>query len=241
MITAPDTQAHTAMSIDPQLRLLQFADGLFPAGGYAQSFGLETYVHYGRIRGRAGLEEFLRGYLECAAGPCDAVVVVAAGRRARGEDLERVRVLDAELDAMRPVAELREASRQMGRQTLRVASALIDSSLLAAFAEQVEVGLAYGHHPVVFGLIGGVLGWPAAAAARAYLQASATTIVQAALRLMAMGQFDGQRTLWAMGETISRLAIEAAEKDESDLWSFTPSLEIASMEHARLDARLFRS
>ena len=32
------------------LALMQFADGLFPAGGFAHSFGLETYVQDGRVR-----------------------------------------------------------------------------------------------------------------------------------------------------------------------------------------------
>src|SRR2546422_3236643 len=60
------------------LALLQLADGLFPAGGFAHSFGLETYVQEGRVGDAAGLEAFVVAHLEGGAGPCDA----GAGGRA---------------------------------------------------------------------------------------------------------------------------------------------------------------
>ncbi len=66
------------MSIDRLPGLLQFSDGLFPAGGYAHSFGLESYVQAGMIRDLPGVEAFLHAYLEGSAGPCDAVAVVSA-------------------------------------------------------------------------------------------------------------------------------------------------------------------
>jgi hypothetical protein len=51
------------------LALLQLGDGLFPAGGFAHSFGLETYAQEGRVRDRVGLEAFVTAHLEGAAGP----------------------------------------------------------------------------------------------------------------------------------------------------------------------------
>src|SRR5207245_9075505 len=50
----------TAMIADSAfLALLQLADGLFPAGGFAHSFGLETYGPEGRVGDAAGREPFL--------------------------------------------------------------------------------------------------------------------------------------------------------------------------------------
>jgi urease accessory protein len=45
------------------LAVLQFADGLFPAGGFAHSLGLETYAQDGAVRDRAGLEAFVAARL----------------------------------------------------------------------------------------------------------------------------------------------------------------------------------
>ena len=42
------------------LTLLQFADGLFPAGGFAHSLGLETYVQDAERDGDSELAEFFR-------------------------------------------------------------------------------------------------------------------------------------------------------------------------------------
>jgi len=229
------------MSTDLPLSLLQFADGLFPGGGYAHSFGLEDYVQAGEIRDMAGVEAFVHAHLEGTAGPCDAVAVVAALALGERGDLDGCLSLDETLDAMRPIAEFREASRQMGRQTLRVAATLTDHPLLRAVSELVEAGRTPGHHPLAFGLAGSALGWPSEAAARAYLYSTTTLLVGAALRLLPLGQLDGQRILWAAGPLIERLSRATEGKGPADLWSFAPGLEIAGMRHARLDGRLFRS
>lgn len=223
------------------LSLLQFADGLFPAGGYAHSFGLEYYVQSGQVRAAAGVEAFVRAQLEGSAGPCDAVAVARSLALGEAEDLDGLLALDETLDALKGVAEFREASRQMGRQTLRVAASLTGHPLLVSFRDALEAGRTPGHHPVAFGLAGSALAWSAEAAARAYLYSTTALLVGAALRLLPLGQLDGQRILWAAGPLIVRLSREAAGNGPAELWSFAPGLEIAGMRHARLDARLFRS
>jgi urease accessory protein len=79
------------------------------------------------------------------------------------------------------------------------------------------------------------------AAAAAYLHTTAVLIVNAALRLLPLGQVEGQRVLAAARPCLSRLAAGAGAAGIDDLWSFTPGLEIAGLRHAGLEARLFRS
>ena len=181
------------------LALLQFADGLFPSGGFAHSFGLETYAQDGVVRDRTGLE------------------------------------------AMKAVPEARAASRQMGRQTLRVAAALGDDAFLAELARTVDDGLTPGHHAAVVGAALGRAGAGPEAVAAAYLHSTAALLVGAGLLLIALGQLDGQRVLAALRPRIARLASAAATATAADMWSFNPGLELAGIRHATLDARLFRS
>jgi len=228
-------EAHTLLS------LLQFSDGLFPAGGFAHSFGLESFVQSGGVRDAEGLRAFIENYLEGAAGPCDAVAVVAAMKSARSEDIDACFELDRTLDAMKPVAEFRAASRQMGRQSLRIAVNLFSCPLLGALFESAEAEHTPAHHALVFGLIGRRLNWPLEAAATAYLYSTTSMLVGAALRLLPLGQLEGQRVLWRTAPAIQRLAREAIDKDAGDLWSFIPAIEIAGMKHAASEARLFRS
>jgi urease accessory protein len=223
------------------LAVLQFADGLFPAGGFAHSFGLETYVQEGSVCDRAGLEAFVVAHLEGSAGPADAVAVASAVRLAATGDLAAWVGLDEQLEAMKVVPETRAASRQMGRQTLRVAAALGADAFLGEAARLVNEALTPGHHAAVFGGALGRAGAEPAAAAAAYLHSTVALLVGAGLRLIALGQVDGQRVLSAMRPRIARLAGVAATTNSRDMWSFNPGLELAGLRHATLESRLFRS
>jgi urease accessory protein len=229
------------MTTERLLALLQLADGLFPAGGFAHSFGLETYVQDGRVRDRADLEAFLIASLEGAVGPGDAAAAAIAARAASAGDRAACREADARLEAMKSVPEFRAASRQMGRQTLRAAVATSGDPLVADFAEAVETGRTPGHHAVAFGLTLGRQGLAPEAVAAAYLHAAAVVLIGAALRLLPLGQLEGQRALAVLRPRLARLAAGAAAAGLDDLWSWAPGLELAGLRHATLEARLFRS
>jgi len=230
------------------LAVLQFADGLFPSGGFAHSFGLETYAQAGAVRDAASLQEFVSVHLEGGAGPADAVAAALAARAGVAADRDNCIELDRRLDAMKTVPEFRAASRQMGRQTARAAAALgrVGATLggdpfVESLAMAIDDELTPGHHGVVFGAVTGRAGASPEMAAAAFLQSTAVLLVGAGLRLLPIGQIEGQRVLAAMREPIARLARQAAGAAIDDLWSFTPGLEIAGLRHADLEGRLFRS
>lgn len=225
---------------EPLLAVLQFADGLFPSGGFAHSLGLETYTQTGAVRDAAGVAAFVRAQLEGSAGPADAVAAACAGRSARAGDLAGCVDVDRRLDAMKWVPEFRAASLQMGRQTARVAEATGDA-FMGAMARAIDDAGTPGHHAVVFGAALGRHHAEPETVAAAYLHSTAALLVNAALRLVAVGQLEGQRLLASLRPLIARLAHEAAVAEPDGMWSFTPALEIAGVRHAELDARMFRS
>lgn len=229
------------MTIETLLSLLQFSDGLFPAGNYAHSFGLETYIDDERVTKADSVGEILRAHLEGSAGPCDAVFAVNALRATAAEDLDQCIELDATMDAIKNSAEPREASRQLGRQTLRIANTLFDHAVVTGYAWTVEGGVTPGHHAVVFGMIGGACGWSPRATAAAFLYASAAAMVGAATRLVPLGQTQAQRLISDASTMIARLAEAATIRTIEETFTFAPALEIASMRHAQLEARLFKS
>jgi urease accessory protein len=229
------------MSTERLISLLQFADGLFPAGAYAHSFGLETCVQAGSVHDAATVESFLRAHLEGSVAPLDAAAAVSTLRAAQARDWDACLALDATLDAVKAASEVREASRQMGRQTLRIATRLSGDAMLAEFSAAVQRDETFGHHPVVFGLAGGAMEWSATEVATAYLYSSCSALVGAAMRLIPLGQLAGQQILWNVRPLVARLADEIQVRAPEEFWSFAPAIEIAAMQHVTLSARLFRS
>jgi urease accessory protein len=229
------------MTPEATVALLQFADGLFPAGAYAHSFGLETYVARGGVADADSVERWLRAHLQGSAGPMDAVAAVNALRAASANDLDRCLEIDAVVDAMKPASELRDASRQMGRQTARVAAALIEHPIVREFARLAAAGITPCHHSVMFGIVGAAQEWPPYETAAAYLYSSTAAIVGAALRLIPLGQIKGQLIIRNLAPLLSTLANDATSRGVAEMAGFAPGLEIASMRHAAMDARLFRS
>ena len=236
------------MNSESFLSLLQFCDGLFPSGSYAHSFGLETYAADGGIRDAKGVERFLLAYLQGSVAPTDATAALASRKAALSEGtaaVERCVMIDRCLDALKAVSELRDASRQMGRQVLRVASSLGERfalrGLTADLFRRVENAETPGHHAMAFGVVSAALGWQETEMTHAYLYSTCAGLAAAALRLLSLGQLAGQRILWSLAPCIGELAEEIQGKDIADMWSFAPALEIAAMRHATLDARLFRS
>ncbi len=230
-----------AMTPETFLGLLQFADGLFPAGAFAHSMGLEAHARADALGSAEEVKALVEGQLECAIGPADTVAMLSTLKAARRGELAAVFELDQVLDAMKPVAELRNASRQMGRQTARIAAALTEDVRLTEFYRRSQSEHTPGHHAVAFGLTGGAMGWDERAASCAYLYGAGVLMVSAAVKLLPLGQLAGQRILWSLHPLIARLTREAEGKSVDDMWSFVPALEIAAMRHGGMDARLFRS
>jgi urease accessory protein len=229
------------MTPESLLALLQFSDGLFPAGAYAHSFGLETYVQAETVSNAVEAECIVRAQLQGSSGHADAVAVAIASRAAEADDLPGCLKLDTTLEAMKSAGELREASSQLGRQTLRIARTLIDTQLVSEFAVLAEANRTPCHHAVVFGIVAGTFGWSPFEAAAAYLYSSSAAMVGAAVRLVPLGQSQGQIIIRKMAGLIASLADDATKLGVAEMSSFAPALEIAAMRHARLEARLFRS
>jgi urease accessory protein len=226
---------------DALLSLLQFSDGLFPTGAFAHSFGLETYVQTGDVCDAGSAEKFIRAHLIGAVAPSDAVAAVNALRAARESDLAACIRIDEILDAMKPAAQARQASRQLGRQMLRVAAAILDDPFTAEFWRVANENRTPCHHALIFGIVGAGRNWDIGDAARAYLYASASTLTAAAVRLIPLGQLQGQTIIHNLIPIMDSLATQAVQMDICRMTTFAPGLEIAAMRHARLEARLFRS
>lgn len=221
------------MSANPLLWLLQANDTAYPSGSYAHSFGLEELVECGVVKSADDLENFLERQVLPALFTFEIPFFARAHAAVVAGELETLLEIDAELDAWRIPAELRDASRRIGSQRLELLARLDPTPLVLRYQEISP----RSHHLVVTALE--LASLPVGQAARAFAFQAIVALTAASMKLMRIGQTACQqiarRSLVKLGE---RLDVSLSQP--VDGW-FNPLLEIASLRHARAHARLFIS
>jgi urease accessory protein len=219
---------------------LRFIDSFFPSGGYAYSSGLEAAVQGGAVKNSEELSCFVLESLTGGIGEREAVAAGLAHDAIVAGVLEVALKADRELEAMKLGRESRVASRQMGRQVIRLAAEQSDRHpLIEDYWAAIEADQTPGHVAVAMGLTLAAAGWSKADSIAAFLYQVATGYVAAAMKLLPVGQREGQRLLDSWLEVIERVSRQAAEQREMRSWS--PVQDIYAMRHSRLESRLFRS
>jgi len=195
------------------------------------------------VRDRAGLEAFVTAHLEGAAGPGDAVRrrrghAAGGGRRPSPPGARWTRGLDA----MKTVPEFRAASRQMGRQTARVAATLGDDAVLAGVVRAIDDGLAPATRR---GLRRRrrALRRRCRAGRRRPISTRRPRCSSAAPACGCLPWASSTASAcWRpCGRSSRGSPRRRRARTAEDMWTFTPALELAGLRHARLDMRLFRS
>jgi urease accessory protein len=219
---------------------LRFVDSLFPSGGFAYSSGPEAAVHDGAVRDSSGFARYVEDLLVHGISRREAVAVAVAHESELAGKLDAALKVDRELDALKIGRDSRLASRQMGRQVLKVAAnQLHGHRLLRDYRTAVEEGRTPGHVPVSIGLTLAACGWSRQDTVAAYLYQTAQGFVSAAMKLLPVGQQEGQELLSRWGPLITDLS--RSTKPQEGLASWSPVQDIYAMRHARLESRLFRS
>jgi urease accessory protein len=207
----------------------------YPIGAFSYSSGIEWAVEAGDIRDAASLQDWLAVMLGEGNGFCDAVFFVHAHHAAAHES--------AALGAIAELAAAFASSKERHLETTAQGRAFLDATraawpcaaiegltALPAVALPVAVGAACAGHAVRLE--------PALAA---YLHAQAATLISAGVRLVPLGQTDGQRVLAALEPVVAATAARALVTPLDTVGSAAFRADIASMRHETQYTRLFRS
>jgi urease accessory protein len=234
------TTSAASVDADPAslYRLMTWLSPQFPVGSYTYSHGIEQAVHAGLIRNAVTALAWIEDIVAHGAGRSDAIVLHHAHTAARHENWDRLTSIAELASVLQPSSELALESHSQGRAFLDTIRKAWECPALADLCKIWPGPYAY---PVVVGVSAAGHGIPAAPATQAYLHAFAGNLVSACLRLVPLGQSDGQRLIAALEPLVGQAADQAGCVSLEDLGSAVAMSDICAMRHETQYTRLFRS
>jgi urease accessory protein len=210
----------------------------YPVGAFSYSGGLEWAIEAGDIRDADSLTSWLAAMIRCGSVSCDAAIFCHAQRAAACGD-DRALAAAAELAAALAGSKERflETTAQ-GEAFLRITRAAWATPALDRLTAAWDGPLAY---PVAVAAACAGHGIALMPALSAFLHSVASNLVSAGVRLIPLGQTDGQRVLAGLEAAIAQTAERALATALDDIGSATLRADIAGMRHETQYTRLFRS
>jgi urease accessory protein len=214
-------------------RLLQLASPTLPVGAYSYSQGLEAAVEAGIVRDAESARRWIEDVLNFSVARMEAPLFVRLYRAWHAHDDAAAARWNALLLASRESAELRAESVQMGYSLVRLLGELGESGGPGAWDE--------ASFPAAFAYAAARWRIEQQAALVAYLWTWAENQVMAAVKVVPLGQTEGQKMLLVLGGRLPEVAARAAALDDGGLANLAPGLALLSACHETQYSRLFRS
>lgn len=219
-------------------RLMAWLSPAFPVGAFSYSSGIEWAVEANDIHDAETLKSWLSVMTTEGGGYCDAILFAHAHRAVAENDDK----------TLRDVAELAAAfapSRERHLETTAQGNAFVEATRAAWACDAIETLKSIWDGPVAYPVAVAVASAghnialePALAA---YLQAVAANWVSAGVRLIPLGQSDGQRVLAGLESAVTATVQRALGAKLDDLGSSAFRADLASARHETQYTRLFRS
>jgi len=205
------------------LNVMQWLSPAFPIGGFAYSHGLEWAINKGHVGNREELQKWISDLLEYGSLKNDAILIKLV---LQGSDPREINELAM---ALCPASErLSETQLQGGafcKIMREVWSLEIDELTLP-----IALALAAKNESIDQNLV-----------VPAYLHSFCSNLISVAMRLIPIGQTDGQKTLRELSPLISDSVRAVAKSDKDDLGSACFLSDVSAMQHEYLQPRVFKT
>lgn len=223
------------------LSLLQLSDPVLPIGGFAHSYGLETYVQKGIVNNKASTKEFIVQMLSQNIHYTDAAFVSLAYDASLQNAMEEIIRLDEESKAVKLPKELRQASQKLGNRLLKIFSAVSESNFIGQLQKAVQDEIMAGNYSIIFGAFAAVFQIEKRQALTGFYYNAAAGMVTNSVKLIPLGQQDGQEILFSLQPLIKMLVEKSLQPDKDLIGLCCPGFDIRCMQHERLYSRLYMS
>ena len=218
-------------------RLMAWLSPSYPVGAFSYSSGIEWAVEAGDIKDADTLRRWLAVVIGEGGGFCDAVFFAHAHRSLAETDDRALRAVAETAAAFAPSKERHLETTAQGAafiEATRVAWACPALDRLAAWTGP----LAY---PIAVGVVAAGHGITLEPSLHAFLHAVTANLISAGVRLVPLGQSDGQRVLAALEPVVEATARRALITVLDDVGSAAMRADLASLLHETQYTRLFRS
>lgn len=213
------------MTTEPILTLTQWLSPGFPVGAFAYSHGLETAIDTGKIASACDLEDWLRDIISQGGGKSDILLL----SESYTDTPHVIHQVDQTSRAFAASAERLLETEQQGQAFCRTVEAVWGSQL-DSLTYPVAVGHAACVHKIPLGLT-----------AQMYLHAFTANLISAAVRLVPLGQTEGQNLLAKLAPLIQSTANTAIELPLTNLSSQCFAADIVAMQHETQYSKVFRT
>jgi urease accessory protein len=210
----------------------------YPVGGFSYSSGIEWAVETGDIKDAESMKGWLLVMLAEGGGFCDGLLFAHAHRAAASADDKGLCEVAELAAALAPTKERHLETTAQGNAFVEATRAAWPCAALDNFKEVWEGPVAY---PVAVAVAAAGHGVALQAALVAFLHALAANWVSAGVRLVPLGQTDGQRVLAALEPVVAETAQRAMAAQLDDIGSAAFRADLASAKHETQYTRLFRS
>lgn len=223
-----DTGAPIPMATDLAgiLTLTQWFSPAYPVGSFSYSHGLEWAIDAGDVTDCTSLKSWIVDVLEHGAGRSDAVFLAAAFK---SQALDELAKIDATCRAFAASKERLLETDQQGSAFVKVTSAIWEAD---------PSNLCF---PVAAGRAARLCDLPLEITVAIFVQGFASNLVTVGMRLVPIGQTEGQRLIKTLNPICLNVARAALDGDLQSLSSTAFLADIAAMRHETQYSRIFRT
>jgi urease accessory protein len=223
------------------LRQQSWFSPAFPTGSYSYSHGIEWAVEAGHIHDRRSLVDWLEADLCYGSGRNEAIFFIEAWRSATDDDCEKLLEIAELAAAFRSTSEFALETSQQATACLVTLLRVWPDHLVENLSKLLSERGIPPALSVVLGVRAAQQRIPYSLAAPAFLQSYLANLVTAGVRLIPLGQTDGQLAIAGLEEAVLTASAQAEQATIQDLGSAAFMVDLASAFHETQYTRLFRS
>lgn len=223
------------------LDAMHLASASLPVGGFAYSQGLEQACETGIVHDLSSAQRWIGDYMQLVIARQELPWWVAIWDACRDGDGSAIEQAVSSLHALRETAELRLESRQMAHALLQLYAQWLPENTIDHVLSPGSCKVLGNDYSAAHAALCVWRGLPKEIGLSAWLWSWLDTQVLAAVKLVPLGQVDGQRLMHALKPMIDGSIQQALGTDVSEAGSAAFGLVIASTRHETQYTRLFRS